>query len=148
MSDSYVYSVDLDWTSGRSGIMVTKDGPPLEFSAPPEFHGEAGKWSPEALLVSAVASCFTATFMAIAEFSKLPVLGYSLRAFGRLEKIPGQGYRFTEFTLAPEIHVDHEDVERALKAVQKAEKGCFVANSLAAKVQVEPHCVSVTAELV
>jgi organic hydroperoxide reductase OsmC/OhrA len=148
MADSHVYSVNLDWTAGRSGTLATQDCPPVEFSAPPEFSGEAGKWSPEALLVGALAGCFTAAFMAIAEFTKIKVHGFRMTAFGRLEKIPGQGYRFTEFTMTPEIRVDQEDVPRALKAIEKAEKNCFVGKSLAAKVQVEPRFVSAVAELV
>jgi organic hydroperoxide reductase OsmC/OhrA len=148
MSDAYVYSVDLNWTAGRSGVLAAKDSPALEFSAPPEFAGEPGKWSPESLLVAALGSCFTATFMAVAEFQKLRVLEFRMAAFGRMEKIPGQGYRFTEFTLTPEIRVEPEDVERAMKVVEKAHKGCFVSNSLTAKVQVEPRILAAVAELV
>ncbi len=39
-------------------------------------------------------------------------------------------------------------MERVLKIIENAEKSCFVAKSLAAKVQVEPRFVSAVAELV
>ena len=79
------------------------------------------------------------TFLAIAEIWKLTVLSYRSHAFARLEKVPGEGYRFTEITLAPEIRVAAEDVEKARKVLAKAEKNCFVSNSLRTTVQVEPR---------
>jgi organic hydroperoxide reductase OsmC/OhrA len=143
MLDSYVYSAELDWVQGRSGTLRSGIFPKVEFSAPPEFSGEPGKWTPEHLLAAAVVSCYTATFMAIAELHKLTVHAFHVNAFARLEKVPGEGYRFTEFTLVPEIHVNHDEVETALKVVAKAEKNCFVAKSLKATMQVEPKFVPV-----
>ncbi len=143
MLDSYVYKLDLNWTQGRSGTMSSEGMPALEFSAPPEFNGEPGRWTPEHLLTAAAASCFTSTFMAIAEIQKLKVRGFQMHAFARLEKVPGEGYRFTEITLVPEIHIDQADTETALKVVGKAEKNCFVAKSLKATIQVEPKFVPV-----
>lgn len=143
MLDSYVYNLEVDWTHGRCGVARSEGLPPLEFSAPPEFSGEAGRWTPEHLLAAAAATCFTATFMAIAEIQKLKVLGFKMRGFARLEKVPGEGYRFTEITLVPEIQVAQEAVETALKVVSKAEKNCFVARSLKTTIQVEPKFIPV-----
>ncbi|MBI1750781.1 MAG: OsmC family protein [Acidobacteria bacterium] len=140
--DSYVYEVQMEWTGQRGGRLTAEGLPPLEISAPPEFAGEAGKWTPEHLLAGASASCLTATFLAIAEISKLEVVSFRMKAHARLEKIPGEGYRFTEITLAPEIGVAPQDVEKAQKVLSKAEKNCFVNKSLRATVQVEPHFVS------
>ena len=142
MLDSYVYNVNLDWKYGRSGELQAEGMPKIDFSAPPEFSGEAGKWTPEHLLVAATVSCFTATFMAVAEHYKLAVHGLRISAFARLEKVPGEGHRFTEITLVPELHVDHDAVETALKVIAKAEKNCFVAKSLKATIQVEPKFVT------
>lgn len=141
MLDSYVYNVDLDWTKGRSGTLHSGGLPALEFSAPPEFSGEAGRWTPEHFLVASVATCFTATFMAIAEFQKLKVCNFKMHAFARLEKVPAEGYRFTEITLVPEIALEQAAVEAALKVISKAEKNCFVAKSLRATIQVEPKFI-------
>jgi peroxiredoxin-like protein len=122
--------------------------PDLEVSAPPEFAGDAGKWTPEHLLTAASASCLMATFLAFAQHSKLEVQSFTVKAFARLEKVPGEGFRFTEITLAPEIGVLADDRERAEKILRKAEKSCFVSNSLRAKVQVEPQFVLVPAATV
>ena len=46
---------------------------PSLVSAPPsEFGGPGDRWSPETLLVAAVADCFVLTFRAIARASQLP----------------------------------------------------------------------------
>lgn len=147
MLDAYTYQVGLDWTHGAIGTLASDGLPPLEFSAPPEFHGEPGRWTPEHLLTASVASCFMATFFSIARFQKLQVQSFHMRAFARLEKLPGEGYRFTEFTLTPDIGVAQEDVEKTLKVIERAEKSCFVAKSLRAAVQVEPNFVPATVEM-
>jgi organic hydroperoxide reductase OsmC/OhrA len=147
MLDAYTYQVGVDWTHGATGTLASDGLPPLQFSAPPEFRGEPGHWTPEHLLTASVASCFMATFFSIARFQKLEVQSFRMRAFARLEKLPGEGYRFTEVTLTPEIGVAQEDVEKTLKVIERAEKSCFVAKSLRATVQVEPNFVPATVEL-
>ncbi len=147
MLDSYVYNVNLDWTHDRSGILGAETLPPIYYSAPPEFSGEAGKWTPEHMLVGSVASCFVSTFLAVAEHYKLEVLGLRMGAFARLEKLPGEGYRFTEITLFPEIRVAADAVETALKVLNKSEKNCFVAKSLKATIQIEPKFLPVNEEV-
>lgn len=147
LSDGYVYQLNLVWTKERSGTLAGEDLPVVEFSAPPEFNGEAGKWTPEHFLVAAAASCFMTTFLAIAEISKLRVLSFRSQAHGKLEKTPEEGYRFTEINLAPVIEVAPEDVERALRILAKAEKNCFVTKSLRAAVRVEPEFAHALAEV-
>jgi peroxiredoxin-like protein len=139
LQESYLYLLDLDWTGRRSGELKVEGAPPVAFSAPPEFSGDPDLWTPEHLLVAATSSCLMTTFLAIAERSNLKVHSYRCRAFGRLEKVPGEGYRFTEIALAPEISIAGEDVEKALRVLEKAEKNCFISNSLRAKVKLEPH---------
>jgi peroxiredoxin-like protein len=142
MLDTYEYEVQTEWTGRRGGRLTAEGLPPLEFSAPPEFAGEAGKWTPEHLLAGASASCLTATFLAIAEISKLELESFRMKVHARLEKIPGEGYRFTEITLAPEIGVAPQNVEKAQRVLGKAEKNCFVNQSLRATIKVEPHFVT------
>ena len=145
--DSYVYEVQMEWTGRRGGQLSAEGLPSLEIAAPPEFAGEAGKWTPEHLLVGASASCLTATFLAIAEISQLDLESFRMKAHARLEKIPGEGYRFTEITLVPEIGVAAKDVEKAQRVLTKAEKNCFVNKSLRCTVQVEPKFVTAPAEI-
>lgn len=145
MINSYLYEAEVAWIDGRAGQVNSEGLPTLQVSAPPEFSGVAGVWTPEHLLVAAAASCLMATFLAIAEASKVPVTAYRSKATGRLEKISGEGYRFTEITVVPEIEIAAEDLEKAQKALAKAQKSCFIGNSLRATLQVEPRFLVVAA---
>jgi peroxiredoxin-like protein len=142
---SYQYQLNLEWTGQRTGELTAEGLTPLQVAPPPEFKGPGGQWTPEHLLVAATASCLMTTFLAIAEISKLAVLSFRMESYGRLEKVPEEGYRFTEIKLAPEIGVAPEDEERARKLLEKAGKNCFISKSLRATVQVEPRFVSLPA---
>jgi len=143
--NSRLYQAHVEWTGRRAGRVTAEGLPELVVSAPPEFSGDAGLWTPEHLLVAATATCLMTTFLAVAELWKLQVASYQSNAIARLEKVPGEGYRFTEITLAPEIGVAGEDLEKAQKVLAKAERNCFISNSLRATVHVEPHLVVVSA---
>ena len=72
METTFLYRTHATWTMRRRGIVAAGDVPrTINFSSPPEFQGEPGLWTPEHLLVASVATCFLATFRAIAENSRL-----------------------------------------------------------------------------
>jgi peroxiredoxin-like protein len=147
MRDNYEYEVDLAWKGERTGTLEAASLPHLEVSAPQEFKGQPGKWTPEQLLVGATAGCLMTTFLAIAEFSHITVNFLRVHSKGKLEKVPGEGYRFTEIYLEPEIGIFPEDVEKAQRVLAKAEKSCFISNSLRATLHVKPIFVPVNAEV-
>src|SRR6478735_7007409 len=65
MEKKHTYRVTAWWSSERTGLAKSDAAPnAIHFSAPPQFGGMEGRWSPEDLLLSAVASCFTTTFKA------------------------------------------------------------------------------------
>jgi peroxiredoxin-like protein len=108
------------------------------FSAPPEFLGEPGRWTPEHFLVAAVASCFFSTFSSIAEKSGLEFASFKLDAEGLLDEEDGI-WRFTEIKLRPIVSVLKEkDRDRATRLLEKAEKSCLIARSLQCKVALFP----------
>jgi peroxiredoxin-like protein len=139
VGNSYEYRAIARWTERRRGVVETDSAPrTINFSAPPEFQGEPGLWTPEHLLMAAVASCFVSTFRAMAEISGLAVQALRVSADGTLEKTEG-GFRFTTITLRPVVEVPGEpDAARTLRLLQKTERSCFVARSLNSRVVVEP----------
>ena len=137
--DSHTYKVAVTWMgNGLGEAEAEKVEIPVFFSAPPEFGGTPGLWSPEHLLVLAANSCFMSTLMALAQHSKLTVVGYRAQAEGRLEKIPGQGYRMTEIVLQPVATVQSEEsLALAHRLLEKAERVCIVANALKVPIRVD-----------
>jgi peroxiredoxin-like protein len=139
--DTHSYNVNVTWMDGRTGNAEAYHvSVPVFFSAPPEFGGTEGLWTPEHLLVLAANSCLMSTMLALAEHNRLTLVGYRADAEGRVERIPGQGYRLTEIVMRPHITVQSEDdLARAEQLLAKAEKHCIVANALSVPVRVDPR---------
>ena len=147
METQLKYRVNTLCAGPRKGV-VHAEGvlPSISFSAPPEFLGEAGLWTPEHFLVAAVASCFVSTFSGIAEKSRLEFASFSLDAEGMLDNADGI-WRFMEIKLRPVVTVPkEEDRDRAIRLLERAEKSCLVARSLQFKVTLVP-AVKVEEEL-
>ncbi len=135
METHYEYRVKALCAGPRKGV-VQAEGvlPSISFSAPPEFLGEAGRWTSEHFLVAAAASCFVSTFSAIAEKSRFEFVSFNLDAEGLLGN-EGGIWRFTEIKLRPVVTIlKEEDRDRVIRLLEKAEKSCLVARSLQCKV--------------
>lgn len=133
------YKVRVRWTHDRDGWGEDAGvAGSVQFSAPAEFGGRPGRWSPEQFLVLAVNSCFLTSLVFFADRNGLTLAGYEAEGEGRLEKLPGKGYRFAEVVLRPVVQVEKEDVVAlAQRLLEKAERACIVSNSLNAPVRVE-----------
>ncbi len=142
MEKEYTYRVRAESIDVRSGV-VTSDGiqPPIAFSAPPEFQGEAGRWTPEHLFLASVAGCFVSTFSGMAHFSKFEFLSLDVEVRGLLNKEEG-GWRFAQVNLHPRLKIAQEkDRERANRLLEKAEKTCLITRSINSKTILEPELI-------
>lgn len=142
MDDKHVYRVTASSTAIRSGIVVAEHiQPSIEFSAPPEFRGHSGSWTPEHFFVTALAPCYVSTFSGMADLSKLEFLSLETKAEGVLKRDEA-GWRFTQMNLRPRLTLANEmDRERASRLLEKAEKNCLVARSLACPTVLEAEIV-------
>jgi peroxiredoxin-like protein len=139
MEAPHEYRIKAFGAGGPNGV-VHAEGvlPCVSFSAPPEFLGEPGRWTPEHFLVAAVATCFVSTFSGIAEKSRLEFASFNLDAEGLLGSADGI-WRFTEIKLRPVVTVvKEEDRDRAIRLLEKAEKSCVIARCLQFKVTLVP----------
>jgi peroxiredoxin-like protein len=140
MEAHHEYRIKAFGAGGRNGV-VHAEGvlSCISFSAPPEFLGEPGRWTPEHFLVAAVASCFVSTFSGIAEKSGLEIASFHLDADGLLGNADGI-WRFTEIKLRPVVTVlKEEDHDRAIRLLEKAEKSCLIARSVQFKITLVPE---------
>jgi len=74
----------------RTGVNVSLESPGLErieSAAPAEYGGPGNLWSPETLLVAAVADCFVLTFKAIARASSLEWVSLQCQVEGVLDRV-------------------------------------------------------------
>ena len=88
-------------------VALTAPHLPRFGSLPPaEFDGPGDRWSPETLVVAALADCFVLTFLGIAKAARLPWLSLTCGATGTLDRVANVT-RFTRFDL--QVSVDVSD---------------------------------------
>jgi len=140
MADEHAYRVAAWWTSGRTGLAKSDSAPnAIHFTAPTEFGGLEGRWTPEELLLAAMAGCFTTTVRAIAGNSQFNFTDLQVEASGTVRKAE-TGYVFTEITLRPNLKIaSAEERERALDLLKRAERLCLVSRAIGAPVKFEPQ---------
>ncbi|TCO70234.1 OsmC family protein [Chromatocurvus halotolerans] len=113
--------------------------PDISSAAPAEFGGPGDQWSPESLLVAAVADCFILTFRAIARASKLEWAHLECSAEGTLDRVE-RVTRFTAVHIVATLTVpEGTDPEKAEKLLHKAEENCLITNSLNVEPQLTTH---------
>lgn len=142
------YPVAVRWRGGREGSATSADQlPELAVASPPAFGGPAGVWTPEHLLVLAVATCWMTTFLSVAELSKLDFVAVEADGKGVLERGEDRKYNIARVTLRPRVTIRRErDRERALRLIEKAENACLIRNSVRSEITLEPE-VRLAAEL-
>jgi organic hydroperoxide reductase OsmC/OhrA len=137
---AFFYETEIEWSHEREGKSSGPQLPTIPVGAPPEFKGREGNWTPEHLFVASVNTCLMLTLLAIAENSKLNLVGYRSTAKGKLEKVQGAGYQITEIVVRPKVVVaSAEDLRRVPKILEKAKEGCFISNSIKSAVKLEPE---------
>lgn len=106
--------------------------PPLRSAAPAEFGGPGDRWSPETLLVAAIADCFILTFRAVAKAAKLPWISVTCDVDGTLDRVD-RVTQFTEFNVRARLLVpEGTKVDEAHRLLEQAERVCLITNSLKA----------------
>ena len=142
MDATHKYQIRAISTVPRSGVAIAGGiEPQIAFSAPPEFKGQAGNWTPEHFLVAAVASCYVSTFSGMALNSNFEFISLELETVGTLVKDKGR-WRFGEVALFPRLTgVRPEQKGLGSRLLVKAKENCLVGRSLACPVIVEPAVI-------
>jgi organic hydroperoxide reductase OsmC/OhrA len=134
----HYYSVTAA-AGGQGEISLESRGvQPLRSAAPRQFGGPGNLWSPETLLVGAVADCFVLTFRAVAGLSRLDWVSISCDVEGTVERIDSVT-RFTRVVVRPRLRMaEGSDPTVAYRVLARTEQNCLVTRSLNADVQFEP----------
>ena len=146
--DAHVYRSQLTWSGSTADgydhyeraheVAVPPAAGTLRLSSDPAFVGDAALANPEQLLVAAASSCQLLSFLAIAARSRIDVRSYSDDAEAEMPS-DARPMRITRVVLRPRIVVAAgTDVDRVRRLVDRAHEHCFIANSLSARMDVEP----------
>src|SRR5215831_18649462 len=80
------YRVTAWWTSGRTGIAKSDSAPnAIHFTAPKNFGGLEGRWTPEELLLASIAACYTTTLRSIASSAHTDFTDLEVEASGTIK---------------------------------------------------------------
>jgi len=128
------YSVNALASPGSVVTLRSAELEDIQSTAPPEFGGPEGNWSPETLFVAAVADCFVLSFRAVANASKLEWNEIDCDALGVLDRT-AEGTWFTAIELQVNLRIPAGgDAARAQRLLEKAEKSCLITRSLKSEV--------------
>jgi organic hydroperoxide reductase OsmC/OhrA len=117
----------------------------LPLSGAPAFGGDAAVPDPEQLLVLAAASCQLLSFLAVAARARVVVLHYTDDAVGEMPT--GRGpLGLTRIDLRPRMTLADRlttggplSEQRARHLCEVAHRECFIANSLATEIAIDPE---------
>jgi len=144
------FPITLTWTGNTLDEAYNRDGEaakpaglaPIPVSAGVSNGGDGARWNPEDILTSALATCHMLTFLALAKKTRLEILSYLDTAQATMDTVD-KVTRVVEIALRPTITVaPGTDVAKVEEMFQKAHKYCVIANSITAKVIMEPKVVS------
>jgi organic hydroperoxide reductase OsmC/OhrA len=137
-----VYRVSA--TASQAGLVTVASAglPDIETAPPPEFDGPGGAWSPENLLVAALADCFILTFRGVSRAARLEWLKLDCRVEGTLERVEGAAW-FTRYATFATLTVPAgSDVAKASALLERAEKNCLISNSLRGVRRLEAEVIA------
>jgi organic hydroperoxide reductase OsmC/OhrA len=138
ITKDFRYRVGVAWEGGRTTTVTSTGKPDLTVATPPEFkNGVPGVWSPEDLLVGAVASCFAVTMVAVAERRDLPLYELEVTGTGHLSQRDDGRFGFVAIELTAHIRTSEPSVDALQHAAKYAERACLVSMALDVPVHLD-----------
>ena len=126
----HTYGVSARGSLAGPVAVACPGAPDIQSAPPPEFDGPGDVWSPETLLVAAVADCFILTFRGVSRAVHFEWEQLECRVEGVLERVSGVT-QFSKFSTHARLMIKAgADGAKARELLQRAEKACLVANSL------------------
>ena len=127
-------------TFDRTHDITYPGGIHFKGSSAPEYLGKKELANPEEMLAATLASCHMLTFLAVCAKSRLHVTSYVDEPVATLDKNTEGKFAVTQIQLSPKATFQGEtpSPEKLQELHAKAHRNCFIANSLACKMAVEP----------
>jgi organic hydroperoxide reductase OsmC/OhrA len=140
MEEALQFRVVAWWASGRTGLARSSSAPnAIHFTSPPAFGGLEGRWTPEDLLLCAIASCYTTTFRALADNSKFAYTDLQVEVDSAISRA-GTGYNFGQVLIRAYLMIPREEERaQAIKLLHKAKELCLVSRALSVEQKFEPR---------
>jgi organic hydroperoxide reductase OsmC/OhrA len=140
MAAEYTYRVSAWWTSGRTGLAKCDSAPnAIHFSDAPELGGLEGRWTPEQLLLCALAGCFTTTFEDVARVARFEYMDLEVEVEGRVHRNKA-ACNFSEIILRPRLIVhSEEEFEAGMDLLRRTKSVCMISRAITVPQTLEPR---------
>jgi organic hydroperoxide reductase OsmC/OhrA len=140
MAAEYTYRVSAWWTSGRTGLAKCESSPnTIHFSEAAELGGLQGRWTPEQLLLCALAGSFTTTFHDVARGAKFDFTDLEVEIEGSVRRSRTAGCNFNEILIRPRLTVSFEEQrETGLALLRRAKSICMISRAITVPQTLEP----------
>ncbi len=124
--------------SRQHEISTAGKGTVIHGSSDPAFRGDASRYNPEEMLVSALSTCHMLWYLHLCSASGIRVISYIDHPVGTMiEEADGAG-QFEGVLLRPEVHIVETDKRTLAMALhQQAHEKCFIARSVNFEVACE-----------
>jgi organic hydroperoxide reductase OsmC/OhrA len=140
MAAEYTYRVSAWWTSGRTGLAKCESSPnTIHFSEAAELGGLQGRWTPEQLLLCALAGCFTTTFHDVARSAKFEYTDLEVEIEGTVRRSRAAGCGLSEILIRPRLTVHSQDQsETGLNLLRRTKSLCLISRAITVPQTLEP----------
>lgn len=145
------FAIDLEWLGdrgtgtsgyrayGREHVLRAAGKHEIAGSSDRVFHGDADRWNPEEMLISALAQCHLLSYLHVAASHGVVVTAYTDAAVGTMEQTADGGGHFTSVTLRPVVTVAEAGMAALAQQLhEEAAAKCFIAASVNFPVGHEP----------
>ena len=150
---NHQYKATITWTGnqgsgtsgyrayGRNHVINIGGKPEILGSSDPSFRGDATRYNPEEMLVASISTCHMLWYLHLCAEAGVIVVDYVDNATGIMAETADGGGYFSDVTLHPTVVVtDVAMVDKANEIHHKANKMCFIANSVNFPVHHQPTC--------
>src|SRR5262249_2232346 len=132
------FCVNAAPSNGARVRLTAESKAPLDGAIPAEVRGGyPGRWSPEALLVASVASCYVITLRGVAAHRGLTIHALNVEGVGHVTRRAEGRVGFVVIELRVELTVDEECVEQAEHIARAAKQRCLVGHALEIPIELE-----------
>jgi organic hydroperoxide reductase OsmC/OhrA len=149
---THLYQLTIDWRGNRGNGTLDYSSYDRDFAVQgvgkPEwncssdipFRGRADRYNPEDMLLASLSSCHMLWYLHLCADHGIVVTRYTDSPQATMVQDATGGGKFTEAILRPLVRITQEDqIDLAIALHDLAHERCFIANSLAFEVRIEPN---------